>query len=52
MDGLGGDMRDVKQRLAAVEIQVGQFASTEASHYASTAVRLDRLKRHAGVLPA
>ena len=59
MDGLASDMRDVKQRLTAVEIQVGQLASTEASHYASTALRLDRIEarldrldRHADILPA
>ena len=59
MDALASDMRDVKHRLTALEIQVGQLASTEASHYASTALRLDRiesridrLERHADILPA
>ena len=44
MDALSTDMRDVKHRLTALEIQVANLASTEASHYASLAIRLDRLE--------
>jgi phage shock protein A len=44
MDRLGEDLTDVKHRLTALEIQVAQLTSTEASHYASTASRLDRLE--------
>ncbi len=58
MDGLSADMRDVKHQLTTLEIQVGQLAATEASHYAGTALRLDRieerlerLERHADIVP-
>ena len=59
MDGLREDMGDVKRRLTLLEIQVGQLAATEASHYAHTALRLDRiesrlerLERHADIIAA
>ena len=42
MDGLVEDVRDLKQRMTAVEIQLGTIVSTEQSHYASLAARLDR----------
>ena len=44
LDRLGEDMVDVKHRLTALEVQVSQMVSTEASHYGSTANRLDRLE--------
>ena len=42
MDGLVQDIADLKHRMTAVEIQLGSMASTEQSHYASLALRLDR----------
>ena len=58
IDGLIADVRDLKHRMTAVEIQLGQLTATESSHYASTAlrldrieVRLDRLERQADILP-
>jgi hypothetical protein len=42
MDSLAADIADLKQRMTAVEIQLGSMASTEQSHYASLAMRLDR----------
>jgi hypothetical protein len=42
MDSLAQDMTDVKHRMTAVEVQLGGMASTEQSHYASLATRLDR----------
>ena len=49
---------DGKHRVTTLEIQVGQFAATETSHYAGTALRLDRieerlerLERHADIVP-
>ena len=42
-DKLEADMGEVKQRLTAVEIQVGNLAGTEASHYGATMLRLDRV---------
>ncbi len=59
MAELRADVTDIKHRLTALEIQVGQQVSTEASHYASVAIRLDRienrlerLERHADIIPA
>ena len=53
------DMQDMKHRMTAIEIQVSQVSSTAASHYASLALRLDRLEgrlerleRHADIIPA
>ena len=42
MDGLVQDIAELKHRMTAVEIQLGSMASTEQSHYASLALRLDR----------
>jgi hypothetical protein len=42
MDGLAEAVADLKHRMTAVEIQLGSMASTEQSHYASLALRLDR----------
>jgi hypothetical protein len=42
MDSLSQDFADLKHRMTAVEIQLGSMASTEQSHYASLALRLDR----------
>jgi hypothetical protein len=42
MDGLVQDVAELKHRMTAVEIQLGSMASTEQSHYASLALRLDR----------
>lgn len=36
------DMQELKQRLTALEIQIGNLSGTEASHYAQTMQRLDR----------
>jgi len=41
---LRDDVRDLKPRLTAVEVAVGNLAATEANHYGSTAVRLDRIE--------
>lgn len=41
--GLRDDMADMRRRLTTLEIQVTNLASTEGSHYANTALRLDRL---------
>ena len=40
---LKADMREVKQRLTLLEIQVGQVASLEAGHYGTLMQRLDRI---------
>ena len=42
IDRLGEDVRDMKQRLTALEAGVANLAATEAGHYASVAVRADR----------
>ena len=56
MAELRADVADIKHRLRALAIQVGQQVSTEASRYASVAIRLDRiegrLERQADILPA
>ena len=59
MAELRADVADIKHRLTALELQVAQQVSTEASHYASLAIRLDRiegrlgrLERQADILPA
>ena len=56
---LRADMTDVKHRLTTLDIQVAQLVSVESSHYASTAIRLDRiedrlirLERRADMVPA
>jgi hypothetical protein len=45
MDRVLEDMGDVRHRLTTLEIQVGQLASTEASHYAGLAQRIDRMEQ-------
>jgi hypothetical protein len=45
MDRVLDDMGDVRHRLTTLEIQVGQLASTEASHYAGLAQRIDRVEQ-------
>ena len=45
LDRIGADMLEVKERLTAVEIQVGNLSGTEASHYGATMLRLDRLEQ-------
>ena len=59
MTELRADVVDIKHRLTALAIQVGQQVSTEVSHYASVAIRLDRietrlgrLERQADIVPA
>jgi predicted nucleic acid-binding Zn-ribbon protein len=42
LDALQADIRDLKHRVTAVEIQVANVASASASHYASLASRMDR----------
>lgn len=44
LDRLAEELADVKRRLTTLEIQVAQLASTEASHYANSAFRMDRLE--------
>lgn len=58
MWALREDAADVKHRLTTLEIQMSNLAATEASHYAQTALRLDRiehrlerLERHADIVP-
>lgn len=53
------DMRGVKHRLTTLEIQLTNFASTEASHYGGLAIRmdrtddrLDRIERRLEIVPA
>jgi hypothetical protein len=41
IDSLFQDIADLKHRMTAVEVQLGSMASTELSHYASLATRLD-----------
>jgi hypothetical protein len=43
MDRLIEDMRDLKHRVTTLEIQIGQQAATEGSHYAGLAIRMDRM---------
>jgi hypothetical protein len=43
-DRIAEDVVDVKHRLTTLEIQVGQLVATEASHYAGTAQRVDRVE--------
>ena len=59
MDALSEDVLDVKHRLTALEVQVANASSTESSHYASLAtrldhveVRLDRVERRLDIVPA
>jgi len=41
---LRDDLREFKHRLTTLAQQVGAFVATEASHYASVALRMDRLE--------
>ncbi len=43
MDRLAEDVTDIKHHLITVGTQVGQFASNEARHHVSLAIRFDRL---------
>ncbi len=59
LDGVRAGLTDLEQHLTALETQLGQHASTQASHYAGLATRFDRieghvvrLERRAGILPA
>ena len=59
LDAPREDMRDVKHRLTTLEIQVTHLASTESSHYAGLAIRmdrtddrLDRIERRLDIVPA
>lgn len=56
---LRADVAELKIRMTAVEIQLGQLAAIEQSHDAMIMTRLDhmgtrieRLERHADILPA
>jgi hypothetical protein len=42
MDSIGLDIRDIKHRLTSLEIAFANLMATEASHYASLALRADR----------
>jgi division protein CdvB (Snf7/Vps24/ESCRT-III family) len=42
IDGMREDLAEVKQRLTALEIQVGNQVATEQSHYAQVMLRMDR----------
>jgi hypothetical protein len=44
MDRVLEDMGDIKRRMTTLEIQVGQLAATEASHYAQAMLRMDRIE--------
>lgn len=44
LDRLGDDVRELKQRVTTLEIQVGSLVATESSHYAQTMLRMDRLE--------
>ena len=43
ISGLTPDIADLKYGMTTVEIQLGQLASTETSHYAGLATRFDRM---------
>lgn len=47
LERIADDMRDLKQRMTAMEQQLSHFAATEASHYGSIALRLDRIEDRA-----
>jgi tetrahydromethanopterin S-methyltransferase subunit G len=42
-DKLDAEIGEIKHRLTAVEIQVGNLSATEANHYGATMLRLDRV---------
>jgi tetrahydromethanopterin S-methyltransferase subunit G len=59
LDALREDVRDVSHRLTSLEIQVSNFVTTETSHYAGLALRmdrtddrLDRIERRLEIVPA
>lgn len=52
MDALSTDMGDVERRPTALEIQVANLSSIEASPYASLAARPDRVERRLDIVPA
>jgi hypothetical protein len=43
IDDLRADTVEMKQRLTTLEIQVGNLAATEGSHYAQIMLRMDRI---------
>lgn len=43
MDMVIESLGDLKRRVTALEIQVGNLAATEMSHYANTNLRIDHL---------
>ena len=43
MVALRDNMADLKQRFTTLEVQVSHLAATQASHYAQTAIRLDKI---------
>ncbi len=42
LDRVVEDVTDIKRRLTALEVAVGNMAATEMNHYANTAMRADR----------
>ncbi len=44
MDQVIESLGDLKRRVTALEIQVGNLAATEMSHYANTNLRIDHLE--------
>ena len=44
LDGVLVGMRDLKHRVTAIEIQLGQFVATEQSHYAAAMARFDQIE--------
>lgn len=45
LDDLRADTGELKQRMTTLEIQVGQMAATEQSHYGQVMQRFDRVER-------
>jgi phage shock protein A len=44
IERLAGDLIEIKQRVTALEIQLGSFAATEQTHYGTAMQRFDRLE--------
>jgi phage shock protein A len=44
LDRVSNDMLEVKQRITALEIQVGTLVATEQTHYGTIMQRFDRLE--------
>jgi outer membrane murein-binding lipoprotein Lpp len=44
VDGLTGDLRDLRHRVTRLEQQLAALEATEAIHHAATRVALDRLQ--------